>query len=91
MVEDQCKAYQTIWTTAQRHQSRFYFLDAPGGRGKKVLMRLLHAKIRQMENGIAYTCVSLEIAATLLTGGRTTHSALKLPLDLQRQQGESNW
>lgn len=57
----------------------FYFLDAPDGTGKTFVMSLILANIRA--NGfIALAIASSGIAATLLEGGRTAHSALKLPL-----------
>lgn len=59
-----------------------HFLDAPGGTGKTFLISLILAKIRS-QNNIALAFVSSGIAATLLDGCRTAHSALKLPLNLQ--------
>ncbi|GFW87997.1 hypothetical protein TNCV_216691 [Trichonephila clavipes] len=38
------------------------------------------------QNNIALAIASSGIAATLLDGGRTTHSALKLPLNLQNTE-----
>ena len=59
-----------------------YFLDAPGGTGQTFLIMLLLARIRS-ENDLALALASSGIAATLLEGGRTVHSALKLPLNMQ--------
>ncbi|XP_055911820.1 uncharacterized protein LOC129945885 [Eupeodes corollae] len=53
-------------------QGGFIFLDAPGGTGKTFLIALILARIRSQNH----------IAATLLDGGRTAHSALKLPLNV---------
>ncbi|XP_065575240.1 ATP-dependent DNA helicase pif1-like [Artemia franciscana] len=58
-----------------------FFLDAPGGTGKTFLIRLLLA-IRS-KNYIALALASSGIAATLSPSGRTAHSALKLPLNIQ--------
>ena len=58
------------------------FLDAPGGTGKTFLINILLAEIRK-RNEIALAVASSGIASTLLVGGRTAHSALKLPLNLQ--------
>jgi ATP-dependent exoDNAse (exonuclease V) alpha subunit len=58
-------------------------LDAPGGTGKTFLISLILAKIRS-NNGIALAVASSGIAATLLDGGRTAHSAFKLPLNIQK-------
>ncbi|UYV67664.1 hypothetical protein LAZ67_5001520 [Cordylochernes scorpioides] len=57
------------------------FLDAPGGTGKTFLLNLILAEIR-MKHEIALAVASSGIAATLLDGGRTAHSAFKLPLNL---------
>ncbi|GFQ70200.1 ATP-dependent DNA helicase [Trichonephila clavata] len=59
-----------------------FFLDAPGGNGKTFLIKLILATVRS-KNGIALALASPGIAATLLPGGRTAHSALKLPLNIQ--------
>jgi ATP-dependent DNA helicase PIF1 len=59
-----------------------FFLDAPGGTGKTFLMSLILATVRARSE-IAVAVASSGIAATLLEGCRTTHSALKLPLNLQ--------
>ncbi|KIH47496.1 hypothetical protein ANCDUO_22442 [Ancylostoma duodenale] len=61
------------------------FLDAPGGTGKTFLINLLLAEVRK-NNDIALAIASSGIASTLLDGGRTAYSALKLPLDLTRSE-----
>ena len=58
-----------------------FFLDAPGGTGKTFAIKVILASI-QSKNDIALAIVSSGIAARLLPGGRTAHSALKLPLNL---------
>ena len=65
-----------------------FFLDAPGStvktsiyKRKVFVIKLILASIRS-KNDIALAIVSSGIAATLLPGGRTAHSALKLPLNL---------
>ena len=65
-----------------------YFLDAPGGTGKTFLISLILATIRS-QNKIALALASSGIAATLLEGGRTAHSALKLPLNMQSNEFQS--
>jgi hypothetical protein len=57
-----------------------FFLDAPGGTGKTFLMSLILATVR-VRSEIAVAVASSGIAATLLEECRTTHSALKLPLN----------
>src|SRR5258705_3613674 len=61
------------------------FIDAPGGTGKTFLINLLLANIRK-DKHIALAMASSGIAATLMTGGRTAHSTLQLPLDLIRNE-----
>ena len=61
------------------------FLDDSGGTGKTFLTNLILADIRS-QGEIALAVDSSEIAATLMEGGRTAHSALKLPLDIARQE-----
>ncbi|GBP37976.1 hypothetical protein EVAR_84963_1 [Eumeta japonica] len=59
-----------------------FFLNAPGGTGKKFLMSLILATIRA-NSDIAVAFASSGIATTLLEGCCTAHSALKFPLNLQ--------
>lgn len=74
--------YDQIMQTVNNGVGEIFFLDAPGGTGKTFLIRLILAAIRS-QNDIALALVSSRIAATLLPGGRTAHSALKLPLNMQ--------
>lgn len=78
---EQTHAYDTIMEAVRNHSGGMYFLDAPGGTGKTFLISLLLATIRSQSN-IALALASSGIAATLLDGGRTAHSALKLPLNM---------
>ncbi|XP_044575183.1 ATP-dependent DNA helicase PIF1-like [Cotesia glomerata] len=77
--------YDRIMLAVSAGQGGFFFLDAPGGTGKTFLISLLLAEIRS-KNGIALAVASSGIAATLLDGGRTAHSAFKLPLNIQNNQ-----
>lgn len=80
--QQQKYAYDTLMKVVNDGSGGFYFLDAPGGTGKTFLLSLILATIRS-QNGIALALASSGIAATLLESGRTAHSALKLPLNLQ--------
>lgn len=82
---DQTVAFQTIVNSVERETGKLIFLNAPGGTGKTYLINLLLAKVRSQSN-IAIAVASSGIAATLLPGGRTAHSAFKLPLDLHRAE-----
>ncbi|CAF4654325.1 unnamed protein product [Rotaria sp. Silwood2] len=81
LVADQKAAYNAILDRISRKAGGIIFLDAPGGTGKAFVINLLLAKIRQ-QSKIAIAVASSGIAATLLHGGRTAHSTLKLPLNL---------
>lgn len=59
-----------------------FFLDAPGGTAKTFLIKLILASVRS-KNDIALALALSGIVATLLPGGRTVHSALKLPLNME--------
>ncbi|KIH61447.1 hypothetical protein ANCDUO_08283 [Ancylostoma duodenale] len=85
LVPDQRLAYEAIMDMIRNGNGGLFFLDAPGGTGKTFLINLLLAEIRK-QNEIAVAVASSGIAATLLDGGRTAHSALKLPLDLARSE-----
>ena len=81
LVVDQRAAYNAVLDRIERKAGGLLFLDAPGGTGKTFVINLLLAKIRQRSK-IAIAVASSGIAATLLQGGRTAHSTLKLPLNL---------
>ena len=81
LVTDQKVAYNAILDLVNSKTGGIVFLDAPGGTGKTFVINLILAKIRQ-QSKIAIAVASSGIAATLLEGGRTAHSAFKLPLNL---------
>ncbi|XP_062525690.1 ATP-dependent DNA helicase pif1 [Bombyx mori] len=78
----QKEVYDTLMKAIDDENGGLYFLDAPGGTGKTFLMSLVLATVRARFN-IAVAVASSGIAATLLEGCRTAHSAFKLPLNLQ--------
>jgi hypothetical protein len=79
---EQKLVYEIIMKHVSDNIGGIFFLDAPGGTGKTFLLKLILAAIRS-NNDIALALASSGIAATLLPGGRTAHSALKLPLNIQ--------
>ena len=81
LTAEQRAVYSALFDRVQQQEAGICFLDAPGGTGKTFLLSLLLAKVRQ-HKGIAIAVASSGIAATLLPGGRTAHSAFKLLLDL---------
>ncbi|EFN61253.1 Uncharacterized ATP-dependent helicase YHR031C, partial [Camponotus floridanus] len=80
--QQQKTAYDTIIKAINDGNGGIFFIDAPGGTGKTFLISLILDTIRA-QGQIALAVASSGIAATLLEGGRTAHSALKLPLNLQ--------
>ena len=76
---DQRVAYETIMIVIDRKESMIFFVDGPGGTGKKFLYRTILATLRNAGH-IAIATATSGIAATLLPGGRTAHSRFKIPL-----------
>ena len=80
LTREQKGIYDRIMQMINNGVGGTFFLDAPGGTGKIFLIRLILATVRS-KNDIPLA--SSGIAATLLPGGRTAHSALKLTLNMQ--------
>ena len=80
---EQYQIYNQVLDSIENGTGQVFFLDAPGGTGKTFLLKLLLARVRK-NGGIALAVASSGIAATLLDGGKTAHSAFKLPLNLMR-------
>jgi hypothetical protein len=81
LTPDQHNVYKSVLRTIDNRNGGLIFLDAPGGTGKTFLINLLLAKVRQT-GMVALAVAASGIATTLLTGGRTAHSALELPVNL---------
>jgi len=64
----------------EEENSGLFFIDGPGGTGKTV-ENLLLANTRS-SGAIALSVASSGIAAILLDGGRTSHSRLKIPIEI---------
>ncbi|XP_054745874.1 ATP-dependent DNA helicase pif1-like [Anastrepha obliqua] len=79
--EQQKQVYETLMQAVDNNTGGLFFLDAPGETGNTFVISLILATIRSRCD-IALALASSGIAATLLDGGRTAHSALKLPLNL---------
>ena len=78
LTEEQAIVYHEILESVNGNHGKIYFLDVPGGTGKTFLTNLLLAKVRSVGK-IAIAVASSGIAATLIHGGRTSHSTFKLP------------
>lgn len=85
LVQEQKNIYDIIMHDVDTQQRGLFFFDAPGGTGKTFLISLILAKSRS-QGRIALGIASSGISATLLDGGRTTHSALKFPLNIQSNE-----
>jgi len=85
LTNEQLAIYEAILSKVNANEGGIIFIDAPGGTGKTFLINLLLAKVRK-DGKVAVAVASSGIAATLLDGGRTAHSAFKLPLDLHRNE-----
>ncbi|GBL92286.1 hypothetical protein AVEN_35836-1 [Araneus ventricosus] len=85
LTDDQRKAYDQITQCINKEKEVIIFLDSSGGTGKTFLINLLLSEIRS-KNKIALAMASFGIAATLIDGGRTAHSALKLPLNINVEE-----
>ncbi|XP_026467658.1 mannosyl-oligosaccharide alpha-1,2-mannosidase IA-like [Ctenocephalides felis] len=83
--EQQKYVFDTLMKVTNDGTGGIYFLNAPGGTGKTFLILLILATIRS-QNKIALALASSGIAATLLEGGQTAHSAIKLPLNMQSNE-----
>ncbi|XP_014218806.1 uncharacterized protein LOC106647065 [Copidosoma floridanum] len=81
--EQQKQVCEALMQAVDNNTGDLFFLDAPGGTGKTFVISLILATIRSRCD-IALVLASSGIAATLLDGGRTAHSALKLPLNVNR-------
>ncbi|UYV73206.1 hypothetical protein LAZ67_10002175 [Cordylochernes scorpioides] len=85
LLPEQRRVFDAVLEKNNLSQPIIIFLDAPGGTGKTFLLNLLLAMVRKEQN-IAIAVASSGIAATLLVGGRTAHSVLKLPLTFAEGQ-----
>ncbi|XP_050111764.1 ATP-dependent DNA helicase PIF1-like [Malus sylvestris] len=79
--DDQRSAFNTIMGAIQRSENKTFFVDGPDGTGKTYLYCALLANLRRLRH-IVLATTSSGIAATILPGGRTTHSKFKIPLSL---------
>nr|XP_027103341.1 uncharacterized protein LOC113724657 [Coffea arabica]XP_027103351.1 uncharacterized protein LOC113724670 [Coffea arabica] len=77
--KNQSNAYEQILNAIINSSLTSFFVDGPGGTGKTFLYRALLAKIRST-GGIALATATSGVAASILHGGRTTHSRFKVPL-----------
>ncbi|XP_023247588.1 uncharacterized protein LOC111643665 [Copidosoma floridanum] len=78
LVPDQQQAFDRVIDSVLNISGKVFFLDAPGGTGKTLLINLMLAQARSAGK-LGLAVASSGIAANLLSG-ETAHSAFKLPL-----------
>jgi len=77
----QMAGYEEILDHVLKNKGQVFFVDGPGGTGKTYLYKALIAKVRSMDLIVVATATS-GIAASIMPGGRTTHSRFKIPIKL---------
>jgi hypothetical protein len=80
---DQEREVALIFDAVRRGEGNVFFLDGLGGSGKTFVYSVLLAAVR-CEGNVAIAVASSEIATLLLDGGRTSHSAFRIPIDVDR-------
>ncbi|UYV66797.1 hypothetical protein LAZ67_4002878, partial [Cordylochernes scorpioides] len=85
LLPEQRRVFDAVLARINLSLPIIIFLGAPGGTGKTFPLNLLFAMVRKEQN-ITIAVASSGTAATLLAGGRTAHSVLKLPLTFAEGQ-----
>ncbi|UYV66800.1 hypothetical protein LAZ67_4002883, partial [Cordylochernes scorpioides] len=85
LLPEQRRVFDAVLARINLSQPIIIFLGEPGGIGKTFPLNLLFAMVRKEQN-ITIAVASSGTAATLLAGGRTAHSVLKLPLTFAEGQ-----
>ena len=77
LLPEQSHVFHQVLSKTESGNGALFLLDVPGETGKTLLLIVLLMSARK-DQKIAVAVASSGIAATLLTGGRTAHSILKL-------------
>jgi putative protein kinase ArgK-like GTPase of G3E family len=80
--DGQRAAYNGVIDAYAAHHAKVIFIDGPGGTGKTYIENLILNVVHSCGDIAHVTVASSGIAAFLLSGGRTTHSYLKIPIVL---------
>ncbi|XP_044395480.1 uncharacterized protein [Triticum aestivum] len=80
----QKKAFDAIIESADQSLGKIIFVDGYAGTGKTYLWKAITTRLRS-EGKIVLAVASSGIAALLLQGGRTAHSAFNIPINLTGQ------
>ena len=78
---EQKKAFDAIIASAEQSLGKTIFVDGYGGTGKTYLWKAITTRLRS-EKKIVLAVASCGVAALLLQGGRTAHSAFNIPINL---------
>ncbi|KAJ9562714.1 LOW QUALITY PROTEIN: hypothetical protein OSB04_007874 [Centaurea solstitialis] len=78
---DQMHAFDEIMRHVDNDWPGVFFVDGPGGTGKRFMYKALLANVRSL-GLIALVAASSGVAANNMPGGRTTHSRFNIPLNL---------
>jgi ATP-dependent DNA helicase PIF1 len=79
---EQRSAYDEIMATVYSKQGGLFFVDGPGRMEKTFLYRALLTKLRSQDKLVVAIAIS-GVAASIMLGGRTSHSRFKIPLTLE--------
>ncbi|XP_074323398.1 uncharacterized protein LOC141660318 [Apium graveolens] len=79
----QVDVYNAVVDNVNKNKGGMFFVYGSGGCGKAFLWQTLCSRFRS-EGKIVLPVAGSEIAATLLPGGRTTHSRFKIPHKLDQ-------
>jgi MinD-like ATPase involved in chromosome partitioning or flagellar assembly len=79
--DGQHAAYNGVIDAYAAHHAKVIFIDGPGGMGKTYIENLILNAVR-LRGDIALVVASSGITTLLLSGGRTAHSYLKIPITL---------
>ncbi|XP_074352823.1 uncharacterized protein LOC141691974 [Apium graveolens] len=77
--KEQLEVYSAVMKSVEKNERGVFFVYGSGGCGKTFLWRTLIFKLRS-ECKIVLPVASSGIDATLMPGGRTTHSRFKIPI-----------
>jgi len=77
--DGQRAAYDGVINVYVAHHANVIFIDGPGGMGKTYIENLI-LNVVHSRGDIALAIASSSIVALLLSGGRTAHSYLKIPI-----------
>ena len=73
--------YNNILQSVNNEEGQLFFLDAPAGTCKTLLINVLLAK-NKLSRKEQLAVASSGITSTLLLNGRTAHSILKIPIKI---------